>query len=1156
MLLLALLAFTTHFGIAWGEGEAASEEAQAPAVELPGKRTATSDTYRLGPGELETRVFGTPVNYLDPEGDWQPIEEGLEPQPDGSGLENGANAFDLTLPERLGAAPVRLTLGDQWVAVRLMGADSQPAELEGSEASYEAAGAQSSFEFSTLGDGLKENIVLADPSAPRRYRFELTASAGIEPLLDSEGAVEFRDGDGHVVSTLPAPVMLDSASEDPHVSEAVHYELEEASQGTWTLTVDAEGGWLDRPDLQWPVRIDPTLHVASPTLACWIYYSEATGGNGSRGCGGAQLFATEYPGTKNSWYHSLLRFGLSSIPTSAEVTSATIGLYGSALNTSGVEMRRATKLWNSEVNWSYANPHQAWTKPGGDSSSEGTQILTSERGSQAGWWYFSGGLAPVVQQWVTNPGTNYGVLVKLREDPRECHEGRGGLECTQRSATFEGSAAHETSRRPYMDVTYVYEAPSTSKLTAPSSGAISSRWLKLASSWTTSGTTGLTYQFQVAGSHEGWKTIPSNLTRNAQGKEVSWPMAVSGTSSEPIYFDAANASASLKEKGGRLEVRALFSGSVEASGVSIPVRAEVNRFLGASRDATTQVGPGSVDLLTGDFSLARTDVSMPAYGASLEFARTYNSRDTTAGTNTNVLGSGWAANVPVEEAGESEWAGAYDAEAAAAGEEAREAEEIAVIKQELEALKSQLLANGETEAAAEVQREIEGLQVEPREEHFVILTDGEGVEHVFEDKNGAYLAPPELSGYALWRQDPTHLALTDMDGNRIVFEKSEGGYEYRPVSVSTPGGAGNKERMSYEFSNGNRRLTMVVAPSPPGISCEESPTTTLGCRYLTFAYQPASNWGAPASYGERLATITYHGPVQDEAGNTSWVAQAVAQYAYNAQGKLTSEYDPRLSSLLAESYAYDSGSYLSTLTPPGQKPWTFEYAAAGTEARGGKLVAVKRATLLESPATAQTTIAYGVPISGSGAPYDMSAATVGRWGQKVLPSDATAVFPPNEVPASPPAAYTRATVYYMDAEGKIVNTAAPSGAGPGSPAIATTETDEHGNAVRELTPQNRLRALAAGSESAQIAKAEELATKRVFSADGTELLEEWGPMHQVRLESGSLVQARLHRVLSYDAGFFGHEGGTPDPHLPTKEVTGASIPGQETDADQRVTETK
>ncbi len=142
--------------------------------------------------------------------------------------------------------------------------------------------------------------------------------------------------------------------------------------------------------------------------------------------------------------------------------------------------------------------------------------------------------------------------------------------------------------------------------------------------------------------------------------------------------------------------------------------------------------------------------------------------------------------------------------------------------------------------------------------------------------------------------------------------------------------------------------------------------------------------------------------------------------------------------------------------------------ATAIEARTGeghlRLHMVRRASLLGEgePQTAQTTIVYNVPVSGKGRAYDMSRAAVQEWGQQHAPSDATAVFPPDEVPASNPENYNRATVYYMDAEGQVLDTATPSGAGTEAPSISTTEADEHGNVLRELTPQNRLRALATG----------------------------------------------------------------------------------------------
>jgi len=82
----------------------------APAVvaEVKNKRTATSRTFRLSDGQLETRVYQTPVNYRDAEGGWQPIGQELQQSTDGA-VSNGSNSFDVQLPEDLDRAPAKLS---------------------------------------------------------------------------------------------------------------------------------------------------------------------------------------------------------------------------------------------------------------------------------------------------------------------------------------------------------------------------------------------------------------------------------------------------------------------------------------------------------------------------------------------------------------------------------------------------------------------------------------------------------------------------------------------------------------------------------------------------------------------------------------------------------------------------------------------------------------------------------------------------------------------------------------------------------------------------------------------------------------------------------------------------------------------------------------
>ena len=66
--------------------------------------------------------------------------------------------------------------------------------------------------------------------------------------------------------------------------------------------------------------------------------------------------------------------------------------------------------------------------------------------------------------------------------------------------------------------------------------------------------------------------------------------------------------------------------------------------------------------------------------------------------------------------------------------------------------------------------------------------------------------------------------------------------------------------------------------------------------------------------------------------------------------------------------------------------------------------------------THQTTIAYNVPVRGSAPPRPWEPPALAAWGQSTIPIDATAIFPPDQVQPIP-SSYTRATVYYMDAEG-------------------------------------------------------------------------------------------------------------------------------------------
>jgi YD repeat-containing protein len=93
-------------------------------------------------------------------------------------------------------------------------------------------------------------------------------------------------------------------------------------------------------------------------------------------------------------------------------------------------------------------------------------------------------------------------------------------------------------------------------------------------------------------------------------------------------------------------------------------------------------------------------------------------------------------------------------------------------------------------------------------------------------------------------------------------------------------------------------------------------------------------------------------------------------------------------------------------------------------------------------------------------------------------------------------------------------------------------------------------ALATGTTTqAHADRAGQLDTQSVYSADGVDLLETYGPLHQVQLADGSLVQAREHTRNTYDQGA---PAGGPY-HLLTSSTTGARVDCTTSDVEVRTT---
>ena len=221
--------------------------------------------------------------------------------------------------------------------------------------------------------------------------------------------------------------------------------------------------------------------------------------------------------------------------------------------------------------------------------------------------------------------------------------------------------------------------------------------------------------------------------------------------------------------------------------------------------------------------------------------------------------------------------------------------------------------------------------------------------------------------------------------------------------------------------------------------------------------------------------------------------------------------------------------------------------------------------------SASTTIDYGVSLESSerneppGRP-SMTATSVAKWGQVDLPAEATAIQPPDARQGWPASSYTRATIYYLDTSGRLVNVSRPSTASKGS--ISTTEYNELNDVVRTLSPDDRQTALEAGSKSVDTAKS--LSTYYSYREEcskesenkheteglpGARLCDVEGPQHEIKYMAGKEQReslARLHTKYFYDESAPGGETY----NLQTKSVTLAELSNEaKEEVEGRVTKT-
>lgn len=888
-------------------------------VELTDARTATSKTFAAGPGRRVTRVYSEPIHHCADDGSWKPLAMRFERTAEGGYEAAGLNGFNTELPADLSTSPVAAGTGDDLVRLELKGGRGSPS-VDGATATYEDALPGVTASYRAAPGALKEDLTLHGPTSPRRFEFALRLRPGLTPRL-VDNRVEVTDPDGRVVVHLPAPFMFER-DEPADGTDDVTYALR-ADGGEWLLTVTAADAWLDVPDRQWPVVVDPTIQKPALSADCSIMKENFRW----RSCAGPGLFVGYL--ADNATYRSLLRFDIAALPAGHSVDTAAVVLHQTAHvydSRNGVAVQALEQTWDkAAVTWRQATATTQWQTPGGHYDGYEINAVDGERLRTNGPKEWD--VTDIVKRWVGgSPSPNHGFMVKAVESAPH-----GGV-------TFASSGDTDPAKRPYLEIAHDVVTAAGNTVDSPTAGDVTGRRLPLQGRMTTKTITGVEWEYRTP-TQRHWQTIPAAAVRTARNAAVtSWPVAVThGAQTTTLTPDLTwDLTVTPGVVDGPVKVRARYTGP--GGGVTAKVADVRLHRKDPAAAASAPIGPGSVNLLTGNLSVDRTDVGIESFKSDLTLSRTYNSRGENRRT-AEMFGPGWESSVGADGPA-MQFRGIYNFTEWERGEvcyDPEDPEEPLSYDQPVQPDDPQWF--DQPEAIADEYECYEDFQ----EVSYAVLEGVDGSRMKYSVYDGGFVPDDESNTLALSRIDASHLVITDEQGNKTTFASAVAGApEYRPIRYEEPA-ATNKTQLVYgtltENGRPKFRLERAFAPSANS-SCDPSTESDPGCRRLRFEY---SQTGPP-----RLVAVHFRS--FDPAASTM-AEKKVMAYRYDSTGRLAKAFDPRLPNAPGsaeppgETYTYDSTGRLVSVASGPDAPWRMEYGPIASDPDPGRLLRVKRSNL-------------------------------------------------------------------------------------------------------------------------------------------------------------------------------------------------------------------
>ncbi|GAA3311489.1 hypothetical protein GCM10020295_81270 [Streptomyces cinereospinus] len=433
-----------------------------------------------------------------------------------------------------------------------------------------------------------------------------------------------------------------------------------------------------------------------------------------------------------------------------------------------------------------------------------------------------------------------------------------------------------------------------------------------------------------------WVAIPAGDVISGGSALTAWPVALTGGKNAPLVWNTT----STVSPDGTIQIKADFTGPNSAASSTAPLTVVVDR--NADGAAATETGPGSLNLLTGDYTLSETDAS----SFDMSVTRTASSRTPDQGAQQEgqaaIFGKEWVAGT-VAEVTESDYA------------HLRKVSDTAVA---------------------------------------VVTAEGDALHFTANAAKTGWIPEPGAENLLLKGSVSSTFTLSDTDGTVTSFTKPANATTWQVTSTLMDGLSNSTTKVVSETVTVDgktlARPKRIIAPTSAAAAatCEITPATK-GCRVMEFVYATsttATGTDTDAQFGDFTGQVRQIRLWATQPGATAATATAVASYRYDSLGRLRQSWDPRIGQQAETQYAYYEGR-VTWLSPPGELPYTFTYgnAASGTAPGDGMLLAVSRPALQQGTADtvegeAVTSIVYGVPLTGARAPPSDGYLGHGRLG--------------------------------------------------------------------------------------------------------------------------------------------------------------------------------